>query len=66
VFVIDQDGVAAIVEISKQPTTGLTPPIVPLPPPAKAWIARLGFPLKPYISNLLVGDKWRRQVRQGA
>lgn len=50
-----------MIELSLQPTTGLPPPLLPLPPPIKHFLALLGFPVHPYISNLLVDASVRRQ-----
>lgn len=50
-----------MIELSLQPTTGLPPPLLPLPPAVKRFLALLGFPVHPYISNLLVDASVRRQ-----
>lgn len=54
-------GLLGMVELSLQPTTGLPPPLFPLSPAVKGLFALLGWPLQPYISNLLVDVTVRRQ-----
>jgi len=50
-----------MIELSLQPTTGLPPPLLPLLPAVKRFFALLGFPIHPYISNLLIDASMRRQ-----
>lgn len=50
-----------MVELSQQPITGLPPPLLPLLPVVKQLFASLGFPVQPYVSNLLIDAAARRQ-----
>jgi len=58
----DEDAtLLGMIELSLQPTTGLPPPLLPLLPAVKRFLALLGFPVHPYISNLLIDASVRRQ-----
>lgn len=55
--------IIGLIELSKQPSSGWPPSLLPSPPGVKRLVsALLNRPLRPYVSNLLIDARMRRQV----